>query len=195
MPRVPVGRSDCQLEGIWEKMKKISIMLGHFRPPSSISIPSLFSPLRRGRTPLDSPVSGPGTMTVRPTRQNWTPAPAGRPRGPARARSQSSGEATVMNPQQVIQELVQKVDRLRARLNVLEEREAFHVRQEETLRLQARVLESMTEGVSLCDERGGILYTNPAFDAMFGYGTGELVGKPLAALTADTPAEHAAHLD
>jgi PAS domain S-box-containing protein len=38
-----------------------------------------------------------------------------------------------------------------------------------TLLTQARILDSMAEGVSVTDRRGQILYTNPAFDAMFGY--------------------------
>lgn len=48
---------------------------------------------------------------------------------------------------------------------------------EESLKLQARVLESMDEGVSISDAEGFILYTNQAEDRMFGYETGELVGK------------------
>ncbi len=51
---------------------------------------------------------------------------------------------------------------------------------EEALKTQARVLESMAEGVSAWDEQGIILLTNPAFDAMFGYERGELVGKPIS---------------
>lgn len=48
---------------------------------------------------------------------------------------------------------------------------------EESLKLQARVLESMDEGVSVSDENGTILYTNAAEDRMFGYASGELIGK------------------
>jgi PAS domain S-box-containing protein len=48
---------------------------------------------------------------------------------------------------------------------------------EEATRTQARVLESMAEGVAVTDTRGQIVYTNPAFDAMFGYTTGELLGR------------------
>jgi PAS domain S-box-containing protein len=48
---------------------------------------------------------------------------------------------------------------------------------EEAARTQARVLESMAEGVAVTDTRGQIVYTNPAFDAMFGYKTGELLGR------------------
>jgi PAS domain S-box-containing protein len=55
-------------------------------------------------------------------------------------------------------------------------------RAEETLRLQARVQESMTEGVTLTDEQGYILYANPAEEAMFGYGPGELLGKHVTVL-------------
>jgi PAS domain S-box-containing protein len=48
---------------------------------------------------------------------------------------------------------------------------------EEALRTEARVLESMAEGVTVTGHRGNILYTNPAFDTMFGYEPGELVGR------------------
>ncbi len=51
--------------------------------------------------------------------------------------------------------------------------------QTEALRLHARILDSMTEGVSLADERGIIVYTNPAEDRMFGYAAGELLGQHL----------------
>ena len=51
---------------------------------------------------------------------------------------------------------------------------------DEFLRLQAKVLESMAEGVSVTDESGVILYTNPAEDLMFGYERGELLGKHLS---------------
>jgi PAS domain S-box-containing protein len=47
---------------------------------------------------------------------------------------------------------------------------------EEFLRLQAQVIQSMAEGVSVTDESGIILYTNPAEDRMFGYEPGELIG-------------------
>jgi two-component system, cell cycle sensor histidine kinase and response regulator CckA len=46
------------------------------------------------------------------------------------------------------------------------------------LKIQARVLESMTEGVTLMDDQGAILFTNRAFDTMFGYRSGELIGRP-----------------
>jgi PAS domain S-box-containing protein len=48
---------------------------------------------------------------------------------------------------------------------------------EEAQRTQARVLESMAEGVMVTDHRGNIIYTNPTFDVMFGYESEELVGQ------------------
>ena len=50
-------------------------------------------------------------------------------------------------------------------------------RNEQNLKLHARVLDSMVEGVSLCDESGIIIYTNPAEDRIFGYERGELIGQ------------------
>lgn len=48
---------------------------------------------------------------------------------------------------------------------------------EEARRTQAQILASMAEGVNVTDRHGYILYTNPAFDAMFGYEPGELEGR------------------
>lgn len=58
---------------------------------------------------------------------------------------------------------------------------------EEFLQLQARVLESMDEGVSVYNEEGIIIYTNPAEDKMFGYNPGELIGKNVTVQTAYPP--------
>ena len=62
---------------------------------------------------------------------------------------------------------------------------------EESLQLQARVLENMVEGVNLSDENGILLYTNPAEDALFGYARGELLGRSVTVFR-DAPAEEAA---
>lgn len=62
-------------------------------------------------------------------------------------------------------------------------------RTEQSLLLQSRVLESMTEGVSVSDEAGIIFYTNPAEDRMLGYARGELVGQSIAARDAYPRAE------
>jgi PAS domain S-box-containing protein len=50
-------------------------------------------------------------------------------------------------------------------------------RVEEELQMQAQVLASITEGVSVSDENGFIVYTNPAEDKLFGYEPGGLIGK------------------
>ena len=62
---------------------------------------------------------------------------------------------------------------------------------EEDLAMQARVLESMSEGVSLADEDGFIVYTNPAEDRIFGYGPGELIGQHVTVQNAYPPEENA----
>lgn len=64
-------------------------------------------------------------------------------------------------------------------------------RAEEALQMQASVLGSMLEGVSLSDENGVILYTNPAEDAIFGYEPGELIGKHVTVLNTYPPEENA----
>ncbi|MFN3650229.1 MAG: PAS domain S-box protein [Armatimonadota bacterium] len=64
------------------------------------------------------------------------------------------------------------------------------VRADEELRMQAQVLESMTEGVSVTDESGVILYTNPAEDVMFGYERGELIGQRVTVQNAYPPEEN-----
>jgi PAS domain S-box-containing protein len=56
---------------------------------------------------------------------------------------------------------------------------------------QARVLDSMAEGVCATGEDGIIRYTNPAMDRMFGYAPGELVGRHVTALNTYPPEENA----
>lgn len=48
---------------------------------------------------------------------------------------------------------------------------------QDSLKLQSQVLENMSEGVSISDENGYILFTNPAEDRMFGYKANELIGQ------------------
>ncbi|MFN3402571.1 MAG: PAS domain-containing protein [Cytophagaceae bacterium] len=47
---------------------------------------------------------------------------------------------------------------------------------ERSLKMYGIVLDSMSEGVSVTDENGIIVYTNPAEDKIFGYTKGELIG-------------------
>jgi PAS domain S-box-containing protein len=60
---------------------------------------------------------------------------------------------------------------------------AAHQRAERALKLQALVLERMGEGVTVANEYGTIVYTNPTADRMFGYGPGELAGRHITVLT------------
>ncbi len=60
---------------------------------------------------------------------------------------------------------------------------------QEELKVQSRVLDSMAEGVNVSDENGNLFYTNPAFDAMFGYSRGELAGAHVSLLFANPPEE------
>ena len=53
---------------------------------------------------------------------------------------------------------------------------------ERTLRTQATILETMREGVAVIGRDGRMRLTNPAFDRMFGYAPGELVGVTVATL-------------
>ncbi len=68
-------------------------------------------------------------------------------------------------------------------------------RAEEALKMHARVLESMVEGVNVSDERGIIHFTNSAFDKMFGYRTGELIGQHVSILEVEQPGGKAQNLD
>ena len=58
------------------------------------------------------------------------------------------------------------------------------------LRLYFEVLQRMTEGVSVIDASGLILYSNPAEEALFGYAPGELTGHHASVQSAYPPAEH-----
>jgi two-component system nitrate/nitrite sensor histidine kinase NarX len=53
-----------------------------------------------------------------------------------------------------------------------------------TLRTQATVLENMQEGVNVSTLQGEILFTNNAFDTMFGYDTDDLIGRHISTLNA-----------
>jgi PAS domain S-box-containing protein len=59
------------------------------------------------------------------------------------------------------------------------------MRIEENLRLQGEILNRMAEGVSLTNiSNGTIIYTNTAYERMFGYGPGELINKHVSVLNA-----------
>ncbi|MCP4717566.1 MAG: PAS domain S-box protein, partial [Deltaproteobacteria bacterium] len=60
---------------------------------------------------------------------------------------------------------------------------------EEELRLNRQTLDYMAEGVILANPKGLIIYTNPAYDRMFGYEAGELSGRHISIVNA--PADKA----
>ncbi len=56
---------------------------------------------------------------------------------------------------------------------------------EEGLRLQGEIARNMEEGISLVRARDGVIvYANPKFERLFGYGPGELVGQPVELINA-----------
>jgi PAS domain S-box-containing protein len=61
---------------------------------------------------------------------------------------------------------------------------------EQSVSLESSVLDSLADGVSVCDENGFLLYTNPAEDRLFGYGRGELIGQHLTVQTRYPPEEN-----
>jgi PAS domain S-box-containing protein len=84
---------------------------------------------------------------------------------------------------------VQSMDRvIGAVVNITEvtERRA----QQDTLRTQARILETMREGVVLVDAASNLIrLTNPTLDRMFGYRAGELLGQSVDTLFSMTAAK------
>ncbi len=67
---------------------------------------------------------------------------------------------------------------------------------EEMLHLHSNILQNMAEGVFLVRANDGIIvFTNPRFEQMFGYGAGELLGKHVSVINAgdDKTAKETAH--
>jgi PAS domain S-box-containing protein len=58
-----------------------------------------------------------------------------------------------------------------------------HVMAQRAVATQAKMIESMLEGVALINEAGLIVITNPAFDALFGHDRGMLIGRPISTLS------------
>lgn len=73
-----------------------------------------------------------------------------------------------------------------AGLTLHAEEKTEQVRAERAIATQARMIDSMLEGVAVIDNRGAIDITNPAFDALFGYDRGQLLGRDMRSL-ADWP--------
>ena len=65
---------------------------------------------------------------------------------------------------------------------------------EDTLLLQSKVLENMSEGVDIIDSTGKIIYSNPAFERLFGFEKSELLGMDPLSLSGSSPEEQAQFL-
>jgi len=61
------------------------------------------------------------------------------------------------------------------------------VRAEEELRLHSKIIANMAEGVNLVRASDGVIvYVNPIFEEIFGYGSGEMIGKHISIVNAPT---------
>ncbi|HRV90643.1 MAG TPA: PAS domain S-box protein [Anaerolineae bacterium] len=60
---------------------------------------------------------------------------------------------------------------------------------EAQLAYHAYIMENLAEGLNYVDDQGIIRFTNPAFDAMFGYKRGELIGQQISIVNDLPPAE------
>ena len=61
------------------------------------------------------------------------------------------------------------------------------MKKEEEIRLQSEIMTNLVEGVHLIRaDDGKIVYTNPAFEEMFGYNPGEMIGKDISIVNAPT---------
>ncbi|HLS82678.1 MAG TPA: PAS domain-containing protein [Steroidobacter sp.] len=69
-----------------------------------------------------------------------------------------------------------------AALTVIASETTEQVRAERAIATQARMIESMLEGVAVIDESGRVEVANPAFDDLFGYRRGELIGREMSSL-------------
>lgn len=70
---------------------------------------------------------------------------------------------------------------------ILAQNETDRKRAEQALQLQSKITENLAEGVYLIRSSDGVIvYTNPTFDRMFGYDSGELIGKHVSVLNAHT---------
>jgi two-component system cell cycle sensor histidine kinase/response regulator CckA len=91
------------------------------------------------------------------------------------------------------QELEQALHALQAAKDNLEEvvqkRTAELVSANHTLRTQALVLQNMVEGVVVTNKHGTVVFTNTAFDRMFGCASGALLNHPISALNVGSPEE------
>ena len=83
------------------------------------------------------------------------------------------------------QTLIQELASLKKRITELEQSESEHNRVDDLLRYDSEILANMKEGIALIRvDEGVIVYANPLFESMFGYDSGELVGKHVSIVNA-----------
>jgi PAS domain S-box-containing protein len=100
-------------------------------------------------------------------------------------------DGTVIGGVAIIRDVAGIVRQVTERVRAERDAAAAHKRAERALKLQALVLERMGEGVTVANEYGTIVYTNPTTDRMFGYGPGELAGRHITVLTTHPSSENA----
>jgi PAS domain S-box-containing protein len=100
-------------------------------------------------------------------------------------------DGTVIGGVAIIRDVAGIVRQVTERVRAERDAAAAHARAERALKLQALVLERMGEGVTVANEYGTIVYTNPTADRMFGYEAGELAGRHITVLTTHPASENA----
>ncbi len=76
---------------------------------------------------------------------------------------------------------IREADKITA-LTLIASETTEQIRAERAIATQARMIESMLEGVAVINDEGLIEITNPAFDLLFGYRRGELIGREMSTL-------------
>jgi len=88
-------------------------------------------------------------------------------------------------PSETKEQLISELTELRQRVAEMQALDARRKRAEGELRFQSAIAANMAEGVHLVRTSDGmIIYANPRFEEMFGYGQGELIGKHVSVLNA-----------
>ena len=88
--------------------------------------------------------------------------------------------------------LINELSELRGRIAELEASEADYRRTEDELLLHREVVKNMAEGICLVRASDAmIVYANPKFEKMFGYGPGELNGKPVTVVNYEEQSKRA----
>jgi len=84
-------------------------------------------------------------------------------------------------------QLIKQIEALQQKVAELGRAQAERKRMEEELHLHSEIMANMVEGVILTRVSDStIVYTNPKFEEMFGYGHGELAGRNISVANAPT---------